>query len=114
MDALIHLKGSRDMVKKRFPPSEYGANYPDLGIASEARHSSHLSVELSSLRECTRHQHTSTGAGEWGGGDTAHRYQLCCGVMTFDMSSLPEGGTGPERAKRDATLPCQPHYLEVA
>ena len=49
MDALIHLKESRDMVKKRFPPSEYGANYPDLGIASEARHSSHLSVELSSL-----------------------------------------------------------------
>ena len=109
MDALIHLKGSRDMVKKRFPPSEYGANYPDLGIASEARHFSHLSVELSSLRECTRHQHTLTGVGEWGGGDTAHRYQLCCGVMTFDMSSLPEGGTGPERAKRDATLPCQPH-----
>ena len=33
--------------------------------------------------------------------------------MTFDMSSLPEGGTGPERAKRDATLPCQPHSHEV-
>ena len=43
------------MVKKRFPPSEYGASYPDLGIASEAYHSSHLSVELSSLREYTRH-----------------------------------------------------------
>ena len=55
MDALIHLKESRDMVKKRFPPSEYGAGYPDLGIASEARHSSHLSVKLSPLRECTRH-----------------------------------------------------------
>ena len=25
------------MVKKRFPPSEYGASYPDLGIASELR-----------------------------------------------------------------------------
>ena len=37
MDALIHLKEFRDMVKKRFPPSEYGASYPDLGIASELR-----------------------------------------------------------------------------
>ena len=37
MDALIYLKESRDMVKKRFPPSEYGASYPDLGIASELR-----------------------------------------------------------------------------
>ena len=37
MDALIHLKESRDMVKKRFPPSEYGASHPDLGIASELR-----------------------------------------------------------------------------
>ena len=37
MDALIHLKESRDMVKKRFPPSEYGESYPDLGIASELR-----------------------------------------------------------------------------
>ena len=37
MDALIHLKESRDMVEKRFPPSEYGANYPELGIASELR-----------------------------------------------------------------------------
>ena len=25
------------MVEKRFPPSEYGASYPDLGIASELR-----------------------------------------------------------------------------
>ena len=25
------------MVKKRFPPSEYGASHPDLGIASELR-----------------------------------------------------------------------------
>ena len=30
----------RDMVEKRYPPSEYGANYPDLGIASELRPSS--------------------------------------------------------------------------
>ena len=37
MDALIHLRESRDMVKKRFPPSEYGASHPDLGIASELR-----------------------------------------------------------------------------
>ena len=37
MEALIHLKEFRDMVKKRFPPSEYGASYPDLGIASELR-----------------------------------------------------------------------------
>ena len=34
MDALIHQE-SRDMVKKCFPPSEYGASYPDLGIASD-------------------------------------------------------------------------------
>ena len=37
MDALIHLKESRNMVKKRFPPAEYGASHPDLGIASELR-----------------------------------------------------------------------------
>ena len=37
MDALIPLKESRDMVKKRFPPSEFGASNPDLGIASELR-----------------------------------------------------------------------------
>ena len=37
MDALIHLKESRDMVEKRFPPSEYGASHPELGIASELR-----------------------------------------------------------------------------
>ena len=69
MDALIHLKGSRDMVKKRFPPSEYGANYPDLGIASEARHSSHLSV---SYRHYVNAHGTNTPRPGLGSGEGRH------------------------------------------